>query len=140
MCTLVVLHREGTATVRLRGFRTNAISMILYTEGTRMTGTLLVLYRRRHTVKLVVLYKETTSGTLVLLKRQGSVAEPQQWHCIQKAIRMRGTLSSCTQQLSVCLSVHEQKMRSAEVISIHSAIWLHGSKVLKKTAQAITYK
>lgn len=75
MCTLVVLHREGTATVRLRGFRTSAISMILYTEGTRMTGTLLVLYRRGDTVKLMVLYKETTtSGTLVLLKRQGSVA------------------------------------------------------------------
>jgi hypothetical protein len=68
------------------------------------------------------------SGTSVLLERQGSVAEPQQWYCIQTAIRMRGTLSSCAQQLSV----HEQKMGNVEVASIHSAIWLHGSQVLKK--------
>jgi hypothetical protein len=41
---------SGTATALQRGFRTSAISMIIYTEGTRMTGTLLVIYRRRHIV------------------------------------------------------------------------------------------
>jgi hypothetical protein len=41
---------SGTARVLQRGFRTSATSMIPHTEGTRMTGTLLVLYRRRHMI------------------------------------------------------------------------------------------
>lgn len=41
---------SGTAAVLQTGFRTSAISMILYTEGTKMRGTLLVLCRRRHMV------------------------------------------------------------------------------------------
>jgi len=41
---------SGTAAVLQTGFRTSTISMILHTEGTRMTGTLLVLYRRRSMV------------------------------------------------------------------------------------------
>ena len=42
---------SGTATILQRRFRTSDISMILHTEWTRMTGTLLVLYRR-HMVNL----------------------------------------------------------------------------------------
>jgi hypothetical protein len=41
---------SGTPTVLQTGFRTSATSVIIYTEGTRMTGTLLIIYRRRHMV------------------------------------------------------------------------------------------
>ena len=120
---------SGTAAVLQTGFRTSAISMILYTEGTRMTGTLLVLCRRRHMVNWWYDTKRHLNEWYIgdaietgISSRATAVAMHTE------VIRMRGTLSSCTQQLSV----HEQKLRSAEVTSIYSAVRLRGSQIRRK--------